>query len=62
MQPNHIIAITANKISAGIVITRLIFVNAFLSLQNRMILQVNKLNSKICKTNLQARIKSKNKT
>jgi hypothetical protein len=62
MQLNRIIAITVNKISVGIVITRLTYVNVFLSLQNKMILQANKSNSKICKINLQTKIKSKSKT
>ena len=62
MQLNLIIAITVNKISAGIVITQSIFVNAFQSLQNKMILQASKTDLKICKINLRIKIKSKSKT
>lgn len=61
MQLNLIIAITVNKISAGIVITQSIFVNAFQSLQNKMILQASKTDLKTCKINLRIKIKSKSK-
>ncbi len=62
MSPNHIIAITASKTSAGVATIQSIFVSASQNKLSKMTLWINSQKIEIYKTNNQLKIKkTKNK-